>query len=100
MQDVTGHALRLLKFIEDSVTEALSNPSAMLEPLSEADCALRVLQKLLIKEVPSKNAVLMLIGVFDQNFVQITKDNPINPVPKIKTALDDVLRAKEHFNAT
>lgn len=96
-QSLDHHALRLLRFIEDSVEEALSNPNAMSEPLSEADFALRLLQKALIKENPTKNAALMLLGVFDVNFLQIAKDNSTDPQPKLCAALETVREARHHF---
>jgi|ERR1700687_281795 len=94
MSDLDTHALRLLKFIEDSVAEAMANPSAMLEPLSEADCALCVLKKTVLREDQVKNAELMLLGVFDYNFVGIARENPADPTEKLKNALSFVMRAK------
>jgi len=98
MSDLDGHALRLIKFIEDSVAEAMANPSAMLEPLSEADCALRVLKKTVLREDQVKNVYLMLLGVFDYNFVDIVHENPADPTEKLKDALSFVVRGKKHFS--
>ncbi len=101
--DLNSHALRLLKFIEDSVAEALASPASMLEPLSEADCALRVLQKTLLREGEQgklRQAQLSLIGVFDPDFVQIAKDNQPNQTAKLKEALVTVLLARDHFPST
>jgi hypothetical protein len=100
MFDLDAYVLKLLKFIEDSVAEALANPSAMLEPLSEADCALRVLKRTLLREDQIKNADLMLIGVFDYHFVDIAHEIPANPTQRLQGALSFVMRAKRHFSAS
>jgi hypothetical protein len=98
MHYLDAHALRLLKFIQDSVAEAIANPSAMLEPLSEADSALRVLKKTVLREDQVKNVYLMLLGVFDYNLVDIALENPADPNEKLKDALSFVMRAKTHFS--
>jgi len=99
MSDLDAHVLRLLRFIEDSVAEAMANPSTMLEPLSEADCALRVLKKTVLRENQVRNAELMLLGVFDYNFVDIARENPTDPIEKLKDALSFVMRAKLVFTS-
>lgn len=74
----------------------------MLEPLGEANCALRILQKSLIRgteEQLTLHAQLSLIGVFDPDFVQFVKDNPADPTEKLKEGLDYVMRAKTHFSS-
>jgi hypothetical protein len=95
MTDLNAHALFLLSFIEDSLNEALANPTAMLEPLSEADCSLSVLKKAPLKDDERKFATLMLMGVMDINFLSIAKGNPVDPNLKLQEALQCVLNAKE-----
>jgi hypothetical protein len=97
VSDFNAYALRLLKFIDDSIAEALQNPAEMSAALSEADGALRILKKSLIRgneQQHTLHAQLALLGVFDPSFVQIAKDNPRNPSEKLKEGLDYVLRAK------
>jgi hypothetical protein len=100
MSDFDKHALHLLKFIEDSIAEALANPAEMSAPLSEADGALRVLKKSLVRgneDQRTLHAQLALIGAFDLSFVQIAKENPTNPSEKLKEGLACVLRGKLLF---
>ena len=94
MDNLDTFALRLLKFIEDSVTEALHDPASRHGLLIEADCALRVLQKTLLREDPPKNAQLMLLGVFDWSFEYIMNENPPDPSEKLKEAFAEVLKAR------
>src|SRR5947199_32829 len=50
MSDLKIQVLGLLQFIEDSLLEGLKHPLTLAECLSEADCALRILRKLLEKD--------------------------------------------------
>jgi hypothetical protein len=98
MNNMDSFALRMLKFIEDSVNEALRDQSSRKGLLIEADCALRVLQKTLLREDQKKNAQLMMLGVFDWNFERIASENPPDPSAKLQEALENVLKARIVFN--
>jgi hypothetical protein len=50
MSDLNIQVLGLLQFIEDTLEESIDGPSSLAECLSEADHALRILQKLLRKD--------------------------------------------------
>jgi len=68
MNELDSFAVRMLNFVEDSVNEALEDQSSRRALLSEADCALRVLEKTLRREDHTKLAQLLLLDTFNVSF--------------------------------
>lgn len=97
MNDLNAYALRLLKFVEDSTNEALVDAASRQALLSEADDAIRVLQRTLIREDKTKHAQLMLVGTFDQALADVANENPQGLSNKVKEALEIKMRAKIVF---
>jgi hypothetical protein len=98
MDDLNPYALRLLKFVEDSVEEALNDQSSQQALLREADDAVRVLQRTLKREDQLRLAQLMLLGVFDDALEIIANECPDDPSAKLKAALQRKLTARALFS--
>jgi hypothetical protein len=94
MNDLNVCALRLLKFVEDSINEALGDVASQQGLLTEADCAIRVLQRTLLREDQDTHGTLMMMGTFEVNFQKIAADNPPNPSQKLREALLFVLNSR------
>ena len=75
MSDLNIRALGLLNFAEQSVADGLKDPSTMLECFSEADGALRILGKTLLREDQQRYARLALIDIFRISFVGLAENN-------------------------
>jgi hypothetical protein len=97
MNDLNTCALRLLKFVEDSIHESLGDAASLQGLLAEADCAIRVLQRTLKREDHTKLALLMLMGTFEVNFEKIAADNQPDPSKKLEEALKIVLNCRMAF---
>lgn len=102
MTDLDNCVLHLLKFIEDSFKEAINNPNAALETLSEADCTIRVLKNMLQRDQAQagKFANLVLFPTFDNCWVDLAKDRPSELDAALKDALEDCQLAKTLFQST
>ncbi len=98
MSDLHLRARGLLDFAEQSVQDAFSGPSSMLECLSEADHALRILGRILLKEDHTQYAKLALLGIFDTSFVRLAEGDIENKQERIKDALERVAFSKTLFN--
>src|SRR6266446_8130750 len=102
VNDTRDVAMGLLKFIEDSVNEALSDPSSPQRPslLDNADAAKRVLKEILLRYDKPKLDQLNSLRVFDQGcFVKIADEHSPDPSKKLRDALGKVLFAKKLFGS-
>jgi hypothetical protein len=97
VNNLHDYALRLLKFVEDSVNEAINDPNSRDALLSEADGAMRILQRTLIREDATKHAQLMLLSVFDKSLEDVVKEYPQAVAEKLTEALDAKMRARAVF---
>lgn|SRR5262245_27829131 len=91
MTDLNSFGLRLLQFVEDSVTEALQNPPSRNALLVEADCALTVLGATLRREDPAKHAGAALF--IDRDLIDAGKKGDL----ELEVALEGVLGARQIF---
>jgi hypothetical protein len=98
MDDLKVCVLRLLKFVEDSVNEALKDLSSRPGLLSEADEAIRQLERIVAREDSVLLTKLRLLGVFDQTLEDSANSNPLNPSEQIKEALQVKMGARILFN--
>jgi len=92
MKELDSFALRLLKFTEDSVNEALDDPTSLMLLLSEADDALRILETTLRREDPTKHTQLIILGVFDPTLEEVALRHPLNIAIKLRDALREKMR--------
>src|SRR5262249_40186935 len=77
MQDLNAFALRLLKFIDESIAEAIGNAEERHALLEEAQGALRVLKRTLLREEQTKHAKAVLVSSFDWDLPKMrTEPNP------------------------
>lgn len=99
MSDLNKCALRLLNFIEDSVHEAINNPTAAFEPLNEADCTIRLLMKILKQEDEVKCASLSLLPTFDggTSLLKAAKERPDDLNSTLSDAVQQCGLAKQFF---
>ena len=97
MSDLNINACRLLKFAEQSVDEGLKDPSTMLECFSEADSALRILGKILLKEDEQRYATLALLDVFKISFVGLAEENAADPESAFSDPRERLEFAKMYF---
>ena len=97
MDDLNVCVLRLLKFVEDSVNEALSDPSSRQALFSEADDAIRILGRTLEREDKTKLAQLMLLVFLTETLEGVASRNYLNPVENVKEALQVKMRARKLF---
>jgi hypothetical protein len=93
--DLDAYGLRLLKFVEDSVNEAIEDASSRAALLSEANCALRVLKRTLHREAPTKFGQFALIEGSEWDLEQVFKDNPLDFSEKLREALGRILEARQ-----
>jgi hypothetical protein len=87
----------LLDFAGQSVDEGLKDPSTMLECFSEADCALRILGKILAKEDQRRHAILALLGIFKISFVGLAEENAADPESTFSDPREKLEFAKTYF---
>jgi hypothetical protein len=73
MPDLAIRSRGLLIFVEQSVDEGLLEQAQSTECFEEADCAVRILQKTLLKEDGFRHSQLMLMGVFDSSFAEVSQ---------------------------
>jgi hypothetical protein len=92
MSELDVLALRLLDFAQQSVVEGLSAPSSMRAYFVEADYAVRILGKILLKEDEQRSAKLALIGLFEYSFEELAKGNV-----DVREHLERVIFAKPLF---
>ena len=97
MNILRDYAMRLLNFVEDSVNEAIKDPTSRDALLSEADGAIRILQRTLMREDATKHAQLMLLGVFDQSLEDVVREHPQAIGKKLTEAPNTKMRAKAVF---
>lgn len=97
--DLDNYVLGLLKFVEDSVKEALNDPASQQALLSEADDAMRVLQRTLVREDKIKLTQLLLLGVFDHGLQSVANENPQALSRSVSDALQIKMRAKDIFQS-
>jgi hypothetical protein len=95
MSDVNQFARGLLDFAAQSVDEGLSDPSSLLECLSEADCALRILRKH-VRELEGVGMRLMLYGLGD-SLVELVKNNPNDFERRLQQIREGTELAKQLF---
>lgn len=93
MTDINTHALRLIRFVDQSVTDALSDDESCGALLSEADSAVRVLQAVLKREAPTQHTQMMISGALDVRFQQIAVEHPDEPCEALRDALKEFLTA-------
>jgi hypothetical protein len=94
VSDLNAHALRLLRFVEDSVTEAIATPAERVPLLEEAQGALRVLCRTLFREDQAKLAQTMLASGFHWNLPRIGAEEGDE---KLGEALETILSARVVF---
>lgn len=83
MSDLNIRALGLLTFV--SIEEGFNDPPSMLGCFTEADCALRVLRKVLHKEDQLKFGQLVLLELFEFSFASFA-ENQVD-----KSVFDEIL---------
>jgi hypothetical protein len=86
-----------LKFAEQSVDEGLKDLSTMRECFGEADCALRILGKILAKEDQQRHAILALLGIFKISFVGLAEENAADPASAFSDPREKLEFAKTYF---
>jgi hypothetical protein len=94
MQDLNAYALQLLTFVKDSVHEAIRDKASRQALLSEADCALRVLKRTLLREQREDYPIYTkaaLTQIFNFDLEDIAKTNPSNLEDKLLEALSTIL---------
>lgn len=100
MSDLAIRARGLLNFAEQSVEEGLADKGQSAECFDEADCAIRILQKTLVKEDEFRHAQLMLLWVFDTSFVEISQiEDQDEGGQRVREALDKIRFAKTLFES-
>jgi hypothetical protein len=92
-----SHALRLLKCAEDSVNEALDDPTSLRLLLSEADDALRTLETVLRRDDPTKLTQLLILGVFEPTLEEVALRHPLDIEIKVGDALREKMTARRVF---
>jgi hypothetical protein len=97
MSDLNIRARGLLDFALQSVEEGLNDPSATNECFAEADHAIGILKKMLLKEDEFQMARLALLGIFDISFVGIFENDRDAEKKFLKDALERVAFAKTLF---
>jgi hypothetical protein len=96
--DLDIRACGLLDFVAQSVDEGLKDPSTMLECFREADCALRILGKILLQEDQQRYARLALIDIFRISFVGLAENNAADPASAFNDPLEKIEFAKTFFS--
>jgi hypothetical protein len=96
MSDLNAFACGLLDFAEQSIKQGLCDKGSLLESLSEADNALRILHKRL-GEQDQRTAQLALLGLFDGN-VELVRNNPDYYEDRLKKVIGAAGFAKTLFN--
>jgi hypothetical protein len=97
LKDLNVCALRLLKFVDESVNEAIADQTSRRALLIEADCAVRVLKRMLLREAPKLHAKLAIMDVFRPSFEHIASGQPADLSEQLKRALQIVLEARQCF---
>lgn len=98
MSDLVIRSRGLLNFVEQSVEEGLIDQAQSAECFEEADCAVRILQKTLLKEDEFRHAQLMLMCVFDTSFARISQiDDQDERDRRFQEALGKIRFAKTLF---
>jgi hypothetical protein len=98
MSDLNIRATGLLNFAEQSLKEGLKDPSTMLECFSDADSALRILAKILLKEDQQRYARLALIDIFRISFVGMAEAYPANLASAFNDPCEKIKFAKTFFS--
>jgi hypothetical protein len=97
VKELDSFALRLLQFAEDSVNEALDDPTYLMLLLSEADDAFRILKSVLRREDPTKHTQLIILGVFDPTLEEVASRHPLDIAIKLRDALREKMVARRVF---
>jgi hypothetical protein len=99
MSDLNIRARGLLDFALQSVEEGLKEPSTKNECFAEADHAIGILKKMLLKEDEFQMARLALLGIFDASFGHILESEQGAQDRFLKDALEKMAFAKTLFEA-
>lgn len=97
MSDLNIRARGLLDFALQSVEEGLKDSSTKSECFAEADHAVGILKKMLLKEDEFQMARLALLGIFDTRFDQILESEQDAQDRVLKDALERIAFAKTLF---
>ena len=96
--DLDARARGLLDFALQSVEDGLQDQQNGAECFIEADNAIRILQKILVREDEFRHAQLALLGLFDASFMRIfSNKNAQEREQYLKDALERIDFAKTLF---
>ena len=96
MTDVNAFALELLEFVENCVRAAVLNSDSRESLLEEAQCALVVLDRMVMRTAPEVYPFLAFFTDYD--FPKIGRDNP-EPTAALLDALSGLLKARKVFKS-
>ena len=100
MDDFDRHALALLKFVEDSVHEAIEDPTSRQALLTEANCGLRVLRKTLSRD-PDHESTFAKWSLLENragwDLEKIGNDHAADPKEPLLCALSEILFTRYFF---
>jgi hypothetical protein len=95
MTDVNAFALELLEFVENCVRTAALNSDSRESLLEEAQCALVVLDRMVMRTAPEVYPFLAFFTDYD--FPKIGRDSP-EPTAALLDALSGLLKARKVFS--
>lgn len=95
--DLNTHVLFLLRFVEDSVSDALVDTPSREALLVEADGALLTLQSLLKRKRGEWFVSFMLLGLDDISFQRIAARQPADLAEAVRDGLEGVAALREIF---
>ena len=96
MTNVNVFALELLEFVENCVRAAVLNAEFAKSLLEEAQCALVVLDRMVMRTAPEVYPFLAFFTDYD--FPKIGRDSP-EPTAALLDALSGLLKARKVFSS-